>query len=66
MKRLSLALLACWFLVSADNPAVAQRKGGRRGEASPAQYGWTMSLNQGKALARKSDKPLMVVIRCQP
>jgi hypothetical protein len=66
MKRLLLALLACWFLVSADNPALAQKKGGRRGEASPTQYGWTMSLAQGKALARKTDKPLMVVMRCQP
>jgi hypothetical protein len=31
-----------------------------------ARYGWLPTLEQGKAEARKTGKPLMVVIRCIP
>ena len=46
-------------------PADAQFKGDRFG-ANATGYGWLGSLEQGKAQARKSGKPLMVVIRCVP
>jgi hypothetical protein len=29
-------------------------------------YGWLFDLEEGKALARQSGKPLMVVVRCVP
>lgn len=31
-----------------------------------ATKGWLTDLNQGKALSRKTGKPLFVVIRCEP
>ncbi len=46
-------------------PADAQPRGGRFGPNAFAN-GWLGSLEQGKAQARKTGKPLMVVIRCVP
>jgi hypothetical protein len=36
------------------------------GQVYPAQFGWQTNLEQAKALARKTGKPLFVVFRCQP
>jgi hypothetical protein len=47
----------------AGAPVAAQPKGG---DASALRYGWLASLEQGKAQARQSGKPLMVVVRCVP
>ena len=57
------AFLALGALVLADSSALAQR--GRRGPQG-GRYGWLGSLEQGKAQARDSGKPLMVVLRCEP
>ena len=47
--------------------AMAQRRGPRGGgEPDARQAGWLHSLDEGQALAQKTGKPLMVVIRCQP
>jgi hypothetical protein len=51
-------------LVSAS-PALAQRGRGR-GDAQASRYGWLGSLEAGKAEARRTGKPLMVVVRCVP
>lgn len=56
-------VLGCSVLLT--TPAEAQ-KGGRRGEGDALRYGWLFSLEQGKAQARETGKPLMVVIRCVP
>ena len=56
------AILALGLLVVADSSALAQRRRGPQG----GRYGWLGSLEQGKAQARESGKPLMVVLRCEP
>ena len=38
----------------------------RRGDQPARAYGWIFDLEEGKALARSSGKPLMVVVRCVP
>jgi hypothetical protein len=38
----------------------------RRGDQPARAYGWIFDLEEGKALARTSGKPLMVVVRCVP
>ncbi len=63
MKRYA-AVLALGLLTLADTPALAQR--GRRGRPQAGRSGWLFSLEQGKAQARESGKPLMVVLRCEP
>jgi hypothetical protein len=47
-------------------PLMAQARGPRRGEQPAGRYGWLFSLEDGKAQARTSGKPLMVVVRCVP
>lgn len=39
---------------------------GQPGEPDPARHGWLSSLEEGKARAARSGKPLMVVLRCVP
>jgi hypothetical protein len=58
-----LIVLAFGIVVLTDSSLTAQP---RRGDQQAAQYGWVFSLEQGKALARASGKPLMVVVRCVP
>ena len=58
-----LLVLALGMVVLADASLLAQP---RRGDQAAAEYGWHFSLEQGKALARASGKPLMVVVRCVP
>ena len=38
----------------------------RRGDFRAREYGWISNLDEAKALARKSGKPIMVVLRCEP
>ncbi len=63
-----LAYLAIVGLVAvAGTPALAQRPRPRGGEQKDAgQSGWIHSLDEGMDAARKTGKPLMIVIRCQP
>ena len=56
------AVLALGALVLADSSALAQRRRGPQG----GRHGWLGSLEQGKAQARQTGKPLMVVLRCEP
>jgi hypothetical protein len=57
------AFLALGLLALADSSVTAQ---GRRRGPQAGRNGWLSSLEQGKARARESGKPLMVVLRCQP
>ena len=61
-----ITLLAVGCLVLAEAPVEAQPggHGGENGDA--ARHGWRFDLDAGKAEARKSGKPLMVVLRCVP
>lgn len=64
MHRFAFALtLSSAALTAAEAPAQFR---GRGGEANAARYGWLSSLESGKAKARQTGKPLMVVIRCVP
>lgn len=58
-------VLALVFTAGAVGEAVAQGPRGR-GDQEAVRYGWQFSLSAGKAQARKSGKPLMVVMRCVP
>jgi hypothetical protein len=62
MKSGMAGVLALGIVAAAQVPLGAQK--GR--EVNGAQYGWLSSLEEGKAQARKTGKPLMVVIRCVP
>lgn len=58
-----IVVLALGVVLSADAPVHAQVRGR---EQNGGKYGWISSLEEGKALARKTGKPLMVVLRCVP
>jgi hypothetical protein len=64
VRHVPFICLALALAALADAPVMAQFKG--RGEAPAGRYGWLGSLAEGKAQARQSGKPLMVVIRCVP
>jgi hypothetical protein len=62
MKSPSVVFLALGVVALTDASLMAQR-----GRGEPAsRYGWISSLEAGKTEARKSGKPLLVVIRCVP
>ncbi len=60
--RGSVFALALMGLHLSGATALAQRGFGQDG----VRHGWLGSLESGKAEARRSGKPLMVVIRCVP
>ena len=61
--KLGLALLSTLAAFSViDAPLLAQPRGREDG----ARFGWLSSLEEGKSQARKTGKPLMVVVRCVP
>jgi hypothetical protein len=62
-----MAILAAALVLFSGAYADAQRGfKGRGGEAEAVENGWLFSLAEGKALAVKTNKPLMVVVRCVP
>ena len=66
MPRRSVVFLTLAYLTLTDGSLLAQFQKGGRGDAAATRGGWTFSLNEGKARARQTGKPLMVVIRCVP
>lgn len=54
--------LSVFALIAFATPSFAQSAASRM---APGK-GWLNDLDKGKALAAKSGKPLMVVIRCDP
>ena len=60
----ALPLLAAAIALSTPAPLAAQFRGDDDGKA--AEYGWLSSLAAGKEQARKTGRPMMVVIRCVP
>jgi hypothetical protein len=67
MRSRSAAILALGILTVGDAALMAQPRPPRRGDPQEAaRYGWLWSLEEGKAQARKSGKPIMVVLRCVP
>jgi len=66
MKNSIAAFLAIVLVSTISDPLLAQFRNRRDGIPDAAQYGWLSSLEQGKAQAQKTGKPLMVVVRCVP
>jgi hypothetical protein len=67
MKCAAVVLAAVGLVGLGESALFAQPRGPRRGgEEAGGKFGWLSSLEQGKAQARKSGKPIMVVLRCQP
>lgn len=65
VRYVCIAVLVLAGMTSAS--VLAQRRGpSRQNQQQAGQQGWISSLDDGMAEARKSGKPLMVVIRCQP
>jgi hypothetical protein len=64
MKSPIVAVLALAGIVLSDGCALAQR--GRRSDIDAARNGWISSLSEGRQQARKTGKPIMVVLRCVP
>ena len=64
MKSLAVVLALAGALCT-EAPVLAQ-PGRGRSEFEAARNGWLFSLSAGKQLARKTGKPLMVVVRCVP
>lgn len=61
----SVVFLALGIVALSDSPLRAQ-PGRGRGEMQAVENGWIFGLSQGQAQARKTGKPLMVVVRCVP
>jgi hypothetical protein len=64
MRNSVIAVLALAGVVGLVPSALAQR--GRRSEDPAARYGWLFGLDTAFQQARRTDKPLMVVLRCVP
>ena len=62
MKRAAF-VIALGAIAFADSSVLAQKKAS---EFEAVKNGWIFSLSQGKALAERSGKPMMVVMRCVP
>ena len=58
-------LLILGFLGFANISLQAQPRG-PRGMDAAVKNGWLFNLEEGKAEARKTGKPLFVVLRCVP
>jgi hypothetical protein len=64
MRAPIVFVLALSGIVLSDASVLAQR--GRRSEVDAAGNGWIFSLSEGRQQARKTGKPIMVVLRCVP
>ena len=62
--RIGIVVLALGLFSLSASDALAQGKRGR--DQNAAKYGWLPSLAEGKAQAKKTGKPIMVVMRCVP
>jgi hypothetical protein len=67
MIRHCVPVLALAELFAVTGPGCGQPpRGAMRDEQAAAKYGWLSGLEEGKAQARKTGQPLMVVLRCVP
>jgi hypothetical protein len=66
MKPGLVLSLALGFLALVEMPLMGQPRSQRRANGEADEYGWLSSLEEGKARARQSGRPLMVVVRCVP
>lgn len=57
-----------WFsvLMAISAALITSAVSAQRVDRQAAQFGWQSNYQQARESARKSDKPLMVVFRCEP
>lgn len=60
-----VTVVALGWVALAVGEGRAQFRGPRGGDPA-ARYGWLPGLEDGKARARVTGKPLMVMVRCVP
>lgn len=63
--KYGIALAALSLVLLSNESLQAQRGRGFR-DFEPARNGWLFSLEQGMAEARRTGKPVFVVVRCVP
>ena len=61
-----IVLVGLVFVAPDATPLLAPQQDRRRGGQEAGEYGWLSNLQAGQAEARKTGKPLMVVVRCVP
>jgi hypothetical protein len=67
MRSRSAVILTLGILAVVGTSVMAQPgRPQRGGPQEAARYGWLSSFADGKAEARRTGKPLMVVLRCFP
>ena len=66
MKNALVVSFTFGFFLAISTTSQAQFRNRRDGLPDAGQYGWLTNLEQGKAQAQKTGKPLMVVVRCVP
>jgi hypothetical protein len=64
MRSSVVTMLALTGIALGSGSVLGQR--GRGGEQAAVRNGWTFNLGSGLQTARKTGKPLMVVVRCVP
>jgi hypothetical protein len=62
--RVVALVIAVWGCASA--PAQPGRLGNEVFDPDARRNGWIFNLQEGQAQARKTNQPLMVVLRCNP
>ncbi len=67
MSRLARGMLALALVVSLNGPSVfAQRQAENEWRIDAKEHGWRLDYKQARQEAKRSGKPMMVVIRCIP
>lgn len=62
----NIAFMAVGILLAGQGDAWGQFKGGKGGKGDAGRYGWLPSIEAGRSEARRTGKPMMVVLRCVP
>lgn len=65
MRRLTIALLPC-CLVLCSAAALAQQRFDSDEHREAREMGWMFDYDEAKALARKTNRPMLLVFRCVP
>ena len=65
MNRILLAIV-CLTVAVHSRAALAQMSRNAEDRVEAAKFGWVFDYKKGREVARKTDRPMMVVFRCVP